>query len=412
MRCCKMARLGRPAGGLALTLALLAAAGTPARAADGLTVRGNVGVETLRLPRFEGEAFGTRFTNPLQRRDNTALRAQLEVAGKLSANWSGAVRAFVREDVRNDDRDARRLDEAWVQYATPKWDLRLGNQLVTWGSVESVSPLDVVNPRDYEEDIVEPAKVGLPMARARWRMQNSDLSLYWLPGFDASRYAGPRSYYAIGGGLPNDYPGYRWNAKQFALRYFKSAGNLDVGLSFLRGLERNARFELAPSGDRLTGSTFFSNRLGTDLTYVLDNLVLKAEAVYRTSHEPGNRRALLWALGGEYTWSGVWRKSDLTLFVEHLGASRNVRDIELMQNDLFAAVRWSFNDAYKQRLQLGTFLDLDRRPSYVWRIEHQLSPSENVDVGARYTVTRNYYPGPRHVERDTGVLHLFLRYNF
>ncbi len=413
MQSCAAAGRQRPAGTLLFACAALAcSAAVLAQPSEGLKLRGNVAAEYLRLPSFEGEAGGVRYANPLQERNNAALKLQLEASQRLDENWSAAGRAFLREDGHNHDRDAARLDEAWLQYATPGWDLRVGNQLVTWGSVESVSPLDVINPRDYEEDLVEPAKVGLAMARMRWRLPASDLSLYWLPGFKPSTFAGPHSYYAIGGGTPNVYPQERWNAHQWAVRYFGSANDLDIGLSFLRGLERNARFEFDPTSQSLHGSTYFSNRLGTDLTYVAGDLVLKLEAVYRTTQQEGNRKALLYALGTEYTLSSVWRHADLTLFTEYLASSNNVRDIELMQNDVFAALRWTLNDELKQRLQIGTFLDLDTSDAYVWRIEHQLSPSENVDIGARYTVTRNYYPGPRHLERDTGVFHLFARYNF
>ncbi len=401
----------RAAGTLLLAGALAAPAAVHAEAADGFQVRGNVGVETLILPQFEGEAGGMRFVNPLQERQNLAFKGVLEASLKRDA-WSGAIRAFLREDVRDDDRDAHRLDEAWVQYATPQWDVRAGNQLVTWGSVESVSPLDVVNPRDYEEDIVEPAKIGLAMVRARRRFEGSDLSLYWLPQYKPSQYAGPHSYYSISGGGPELYPAKGWDPAQWAARYFKSGDGLDVGVSFLRAIERNPSFAPDFTTGQLVGSTYKSNRLGTDVTWVVGDLVLKLEAVWRNSKQEGNRNALLYALGGEYTFSSLWQHSDLTFFLEWLGTSHNVRAIELMQNDLFAAARWTFNDRLKQRLQLGTFQDLDRSDAYVWRVEYQLSPVENVDVGGRYTITRNYYPGPPHVERNTGVFQFFVRYSF
>lgn len=384
----------------------------PAGSADALDFRGNIGFEFLRLPRFVGEIDGQRFTNPNQQRVNLALKGELDLKYQHDANWRAGANLFVRQDQHDDDRDELRLDEAWVQYASGDWDLRVGNQRVTWGSVESVSPLDVINPRDYEEDIVEPAKVGLTMARLRRRLDDASLEFYWLPGYQPSRYAGPESYYAIGGGLPNDYPRQRWSGNQWAARYFRSEDSFDLGLSFLHGLERNASFSFDPATDRLTGTTYLSNRLGTDVTYIAGDLVLKLEAVFRTSDQPGNRSALLYALGTEYTLSSIWRYSDLTLFVEYLASSHNVQDIELMQNDVFAALRWNLKDHWKQRLQFGTFQDLDHPNAYVWRIEHQLSPSEDLTLGARYTLSRNYYPGPRHVEPVTGVLQLFFRYNF
>jgi hypothetical protein len=399
----------RLAGTLLACFGLLSLFSTGSQAQeDALQMRGNVRLEYLRLPRFEGEG---GVTNPLQKRDNVAFKGQLDASYRLDARWNAGLRAFVREDFVNDDRDDVRLDEAWVQYGTPSWDLRVGNQLVTWGSVESVSPLDIVNPRDYEEDIVEPLKMGVTMARLRWRLERGDMTVYWLPGFEPSRFAGPHSYYAIGGGLRDVYPDTRWQTNQWAARYFQTYDGFDIGVSYVQGLERNADFEYEPSTNALVGTLYESRRYGTDITWVIDDLVLKAEAVWRTSDREGNRHALLYALGTEYTLSSVWGHSDLSLFAEYLASSSNVRDIELMQNDLFAALRWTFNDQYKQRLQVGTFADLDQGNARVWRIEHQISPWDNVDVGARYTATRHYYPGPRHVEPRTGVLQFFIRFN-
>src|SRR5262245_33121584 len=329
--------IGRPATALAQSQDTVPAEAVPtqAKAPDAaaresaLQMRGNVSAEYLRLPRFETDIGGMRVDNPLQPRENIAVKGLLDASVRMNANWNAAARLFVREDVRNDDRDATRADELWVQYGTADWDLRVGNQLVTWGSVESVSPLDIINPRDYEEDIVEPVKIGIGMARARLRLKDSDLSLYWLPAFKPSQYAGPHSYYAIGGGLPNHYPGNYWDASQWAVRYFRSADDLDLGISFVHALERNASFDEDPSLQFLQGSTYRSKRLGSDITYVTGDLVLKLEAVYRTSDEEGNRKALLYALGLEYSLSAVWRHSDLSFFAEWLGTSHNVRDIEL-----------------------------------------------------------------------------------
>ena len=393
---------------------VLAAAGSLAAApaeADGLNVRGNVGFEYLRFPQYVG-AGSDPSSNPVQASENLAARLQIDASYAANERVSFALRGFAREDKRDHDRTALRLDEAWGQYAAPNWDLRVGNQLVTWGSVESVSPLDIVNPRDYEEDLVEPRKIGTFMGRFRWRFSSSDLSVYWLPKYEPSIFAGPHSYYSISAGLPQYYPDKRWDGSQWAVRYFKSGDGYDLGVSYFSGLERNGTFQFDPSQFALVGTTYPTRRLGLDVTKTIGSLVLKGEFVYRTTHEDGNRRALLYVAGGEYNLSSVWGHSDMTFFAEYLGASRNVREIELMQNDIFLAARWTFNDTYRQRLQLGTFRDLDHGDAHVYRIEYSASPVENVDVMLRYTQTRNYYPGPRHAESNAGAVHLLVKYNF
>jgi len=372
--------------------------------AKAIEYRGFVELENNRYPVWAA--------NTKQVDQERAFKLRLDASYRTGTDMAFGMRAFVRKDAYNKDRDVARFDELWGQYAVPQWDVRVGNQLVTWGSVESVSPLDIVNPRDYEEDVVEPIKIGIPAVRVRRGFEEADISLYWLPYFEASRFSGPRSFYSISGGLPNLYPASRWDGSQWAARYFHTGGSIDYGISYFRGLERNVKFDFSQAGDMLIGKTFRSQRVGFEATMVLGELVLKGEFVYRTTAEEGNRRALLYALGTEYTISSIWGHSDLTLFAEYLASSRNVKDIELMQNDFFTAARWNFSDHYKQRIQAGYFWDLDHRQAHVYRVEYTGSPYENIDAGIRYTYTRDYLPGPHYAEKKDGVLHIFLRNYF
>lgn len=391
--------------GIAASLACLGAA------AGELSVRGNVALEAARYPAYRGTA-PDPVENPQQERSNLAFKGQLDLAYTASDKVSYGLRAFGRRDAANDQRDTLRLDEAWAQYAAERWDLRVGNQVVTWGSVESVSPLDIVNPRDYEEDLVDPRKIGVPAARARWRFGSGDFSVFWLPYYKPSIVPGQKSYYSLGGGLRQQDPDSRWDASQFAARWFHSGSGYDVGVSYVHGRERDPSFEFDPATTSLVGRAPKSRRLGIDVTKVFGDLIVKGELVHRHVDRPSGRNSLLYVLGVEYTLSPFWEHSELTFFAEYLGASRNVRRSELFGNDLFLAVRWTLNDRYRQRLQVGTMRDLDRGSAHVLRVEYSGSPVDNVDVGVTWTDTRNFFPGPRHVESDDGAWQIFVRYNF
>jgi len=372
--------------------------------AETLEYRGSVELEINRYPNLA--------TNKQQVGQERAFKLRWDTSYKTSTDLAFGARTFIRKDADNKDRDAARFDELWGQCATSQWDVRVGNQLVTWGSVESVSPLDIINPRDYKEDLVEPIKIGITMMRARRRLDDGEFSLYWLPYYEASQLPGPQSFYSFSGGLPTRYPTSIWNGDQFAARYFYTGDGFDYGISYFRGFERNARFNINQAGDELTGRAYRSQRLGLEATKVVRELLLKGEFVFRTTLEEGNRRALLYALGTEYTISSVWRNSDMTLFVEYLASSHNVSEIEQMQNDIYVAARWTISDHYKQILQAGLSKDLDRSQSYVYRVKYAASPIENIDAGIYYTYTKNYFPGPRYIENIDGVLHAFLKYNF
>jgi hypothetical protein len=382
-------------------------------ATEQLNWRGFAELNYDRFPPFTGNNNGNEYTNPRQVHESGTGKLQLETGySPANSGLSFNSRVYIRYDTENSDKNDERFDELWLHYSLPEWDIRIGNQLVTWGSVESVSPLDVINPRDYEEDIVEPIKIGTPALRGRRRFSSSEFTFYWLPYYQPSVYVGPQSYYAIGGGLPNDYPESEWHNNQYAARYFFNGDGYDIGISYLDAYERNAGFDLDEPAQRMIGTTYQSKRLGFEATYTLDELILKSEIVYRTSNELDNENTWLYALGAEYTASSLIAHSDLTIFAEYLAASSNAHDLELMQDDIFVAARWAFNDLYQQRLQLGYFIDLDNTSAYALRAEYKISPIESWDVGLRYTATRHYYPSPEHTEGDTSVYRLFLRMSF
>ena len=41
-----------------------------------------------------------------------------------------------------------RIKEAWLEFVGDSFDLRTGNQIVSWGSSDGVNPTDVWNPSD------------------------------------------------------------------------------------------------------------------------------------------------------------------------------------------------------------------------------------------------------------------------
>jgi hypothetical protein len=385
----------------------VALARSAAEAAVTTSSRGFAAAEYSYLPGNAG--------NGQQIEEQFGAKLQWEGSARFSESWQVAARAFVRQDASRSNLDAARLDELWIEYSRPSWDVRLGNQLVTWGSVESLSPLDTVNPRDFAEDILEPTKIGVPALRVRGKFGGDDLSVYWLPYYQSAVLPDRNSRYSFSGGLPIVEPRDRWNPSQWAARYFHTGDGFDVGVSWVHALERTPAFELAPGADALVGTSIASDRYGVDLTWVLGEGVLKSELVYRNADQVGNERTWLYVLGGEYTWSGIWGLSDLTLFVEYLGSSNNPVGRELLQNDGFAAVRWTLNDLRKQQLQAGIFVDMQRTAQRVFRLEYSFSPTEALDIVLRYTGEHDYFSAPRSAASDRpedGAAHLLFRFNF
>jgi hypothetical protein len=398
---------------ISVTMACTLVCAAPAWADDALSIRGDIGVEYIDSPEFVGiDAVGNRFSNPEQIARSTALKATVDLSRSFGESFSVGARFFAREDMRDDQRDDVRADELWLQYATEHWDVRAGNQIVTWGSVESFSPVDSVNPRDYVEDVVEPGKIGVPAVRVRRRFERGDLTAYWLPRYQPAQYPGTASFASFTGGIEQNAPEARWERDEFALRYFHSGDGFDIGVSYFSGYDREPSYVFDTASGTFEGRAYRSRRLGFEATKVIGDLVLKSELSARYGGAPGDEKSLIYVLGGEYTFSSVWEHSDATLFVEYMGATGEGRNEQVFQNDVFVLLRWSINDQRNQLLQAGFAIDLEDTSQYVWRLEYSLRPVSNFETGLKYTLDREYYPGPREANRQRGVLNLFLRYNF
>lgn len=101
------------------------------------------------------------------------------VSGRSDLLWFGT-----RSDWNDWDLD---LYEAYVQWSPGPMELRLGKQIVRWGTTDQLSPVDVLNPEDLREGItwdVEDRKRPLWMARIQAFRGPFDLEGVVIPFFE------------------------------------------------------------------------------------------------------------------------------------------------------------------------------------------------------------------------------------
>jgi hypothetical protein len=349
--------------------------------------------------------------NPVALDRNDAVALRLEGKWTVNERTSLGVQPFVRHDFRDPDRNASRFDELWVQYATPEWDVRLGPQLATWGSMESVSRVDVFNARDYQEDVVDPARIGTPAARLRLRRENSDLSVWYIPYYIPSEFPGQRSFYSVSGELPYTAARSRWE-NQWAARWFSAGGGFDIGLSYFRGVERTPLFSFDPGSGSVVATPYSSQRFGLETSRVFGSLIVKGELVYVLPTTPNVPKSTLYAAGLEYTLSSVWGHSDLTLFGEYLGTSGGPQQYQPLRNQVFIGTRWALNDQRKQRVEVGTVRDTKHRRSYLFRARYERDLTDRLSLGLTYTDTYGFFFDTERDEDESGAVRLFVRYNF
>lgn len=143
-----------------------------------------------------------------------------------------------------------------------KVDLKLGLQQVVWGQADGLRVLDVINPLDYREFILEDfldSRRPLWMARADIPVEKGSLELVWVPYFAPSRLPGAENEFGFGSsfglgligaaqsgsGLPpftsrveaTDRPAYKLKSSQGGARYRRSVGSWDLTANYFYGWE-------------------------------------------------------------------------------------------------------------------------------------------------------------------------------
>lgn len=150
-------------------------------------------------------ALDTRFESPrgAELSENVAelsLRARLGADVKVSEHVRAYVeaRAWLRAVTERDFDRAKaflepQLGEAYVDFYSPRVDVRVGNQRVVLGASPVASPVDVFNPRELRESFLfaEPdvAAVPVPAVKATGEYGAVSYLAAYAPFFIPSRYA-------------------------------------------------------------------------------------------------------------------------------------------------------------------------------------------------------------------------------
>lgn len=143
-----------------------------------------------------------------------------------------------------------------------KVDLKLGLQQVVWGQADGLRVLDVINPLDYREFILEDfidSRRPLWLARADAPVGEGSLQLIWVPYFAPARLPAADNEFGLGESfglgligaaagelnLPQlpfrvektERPAYRLKSSQFGARYSRSVGKWDLTANYFYGWE-------------------------------------------------------------------------------------------------------------------------------------------------------------------------------
>lgn len=203
-----------------------------------------------------------------------------------------------------------RLGRAYATAYLGPIDLSAGNQVVSWGSADVLSPVDVINPRDLSYPIADPAsqKIATPMIRAVAHAPGDvTVDVVLVPVFVASEIPGAR--WQPGLDLPPGViivgvadpvvarPAVEVANVQFGVRAtldLNVGGGADVSAMYYRGFRHLPSVAYVPVPTAEPGQFVIQpilaydpiQVLGLDFSAVVGQFVLRGEAAYTITGEP------------------------------------------------------------------------------------------------------------------------------
>ena len=320
--------------------------------AAGWEISGSVEAEMRAFPNAPTLAF----------QDDARLQPSLAFDARLTQDWDGGadrivIAPFFRWGNNGDGRDHADLREAYWLHQGDGWSVTLGVDKVFWGVTESRHLVDIINQDDAVEDIDGEDKLGQPTANLTLNGDLGALSFYVLPRFRPRPF--PDYGARLGGPLPFGAPVYAdpdgKNHVDFALRWSKSIGDADLGLSYFNGTSREP--VLVPVGSGLVPRYDQIAQVGFDLQYTSGAWLWKFEAISRSGQGPEFQAAVA---GFEWTLSDIGGTGgDLGLLAEwnYDGRDRTLAPVTIYDNDLFLGARFALNDLGDTSLLAGVLID-------------------------------------------------------
>lgn len=302
---------------------------------------------------------------------------------------------FARWDAQDDERTHADLREAYWGIDGNGWDLTAGISKVFWGVTESRHLVDVINQTDLVEGIDEESKLGQPLVNFNLDRDYGRFGLYVMPYFRERTFPGIDGRFRSSLVVDTDNPIYESgdeeNHVDLALRYSHYIGDIDIGAHVFEGTSREARFVIAPEGDRLLPVYDQMTQVGVDVQYTAEAWLWKLEAISRDTRVDEFIAAVA---GLEYTFYGVKNSSaDVGVLVEYLYDGRNELSAPTASdNDLFIGTRLAFNDADDSSILAGVAVDLDTQELFL-NVEAERRLSDQLSVELQLRAFTNAEPG-------------------
>jgi len=112
-------------------------------------------------------------------------RVRLEATTTLEQTYLFVSLNAVHNDIIEDETGLQ-LREAYFDYVSDGWDLRIGRQIIIWGKSDGLRITDIVSPSELTEFIArdfDDTRIPVDALKLRFLGEITNLELLWLPNF-------------------------------------------------------------------------------------------------------------------------------------------------------------------------------------------------------------------------------------
>ena len=301
------------------------------------------------------------------------VEPRIEVHGKCGLMF--AVSPWVQHHSDYDDTLRWDLREAYLGLHDDAWRMRLGYTRVSWGAMDALRLIDIINQRDRFDLLDGAEKLGQPMLAFTLYPGVGTLELYALPYFREMPFPDRRGRLRPPLPVDTDRPLYESGSTHetidLAARFLHTVGTLDFGLHLFQGRNRMPLLvpddlippilrDPGPSPDPMLVPLYEDIRqVGMEAQWALSGWLLKCEAFHRSGFL---ERYAAFAGGVErtlYGWAGT--RADLSLLAEYVYDERGTSSaaMTIFDNDLLLGFRLARGGISDLTMEGGVLYDLD-----------------------------------------------------
>ena len=169
----------------------------------------------------------------------------------------------------------------------------------------------------------------------------------------------------------------------YALRWFNTLGDWDIGLSYFKGTSRDPHLvQFNNSLGVLVPNYLQMQQIGLDLQATTDEWLWKLEFIQK-QWQVEDFRAL--TAGLEYSFIGIFdSNADIGLVVEYLYDTRDDNATTPFEDDLMLGLRLALNDTQSTEALLGVIIDRDTKESLLsLEVSRRLTDHWKLEIEAR-----------------------------